>query len=88
MGYGGWFGALLSANANNGTNAGFGYLNTNNRSSNSNANIGFRLYRSLKNILQYIQPPIPYLTRAVGTLAAGKRIMFWNSVSKQLKTLF
>jgi hypothetical protein len=40
-------GALLSANANNGTNAGFGYLNTNNRSSNANANIGFRLYRGI-----------------------------------------
>ena len=38
-------GALLSANANNGANAGFGYLNTNNRSSNTNANIGFRFYR-------------------------------------------
>nr|DAS12493.1 MAG TPA: hypothetical protein [Bacteriophage sp.] len=40
-------GGLLSANANNGANAGFGYLNTNNRSSNANANNGFRLYRSL-----------------------------------------
>lgn len=39
------FGALLSANANNGANAGFGYLNANNRSSNANANIGFRFYR-------------------------------------------
>lgn len=38
-------GALLSANANNGANAGFGYLNANNRSSNTNANGGFRLYR-------------------------------------------
>ena len=38
-------GALLAGNANNGANAGFGYLNTNNRSSNSNANYGFRLYR-------------------------------------------
>lgn len=38
-------GALLSANANNGANAGFGYLNTNNRSSNANANNGFRFYR-------------------------------------------
>ena len=37
--------ALLAGNANNGANAGFGYLNTNNRSSNANANIGFRLYR-------------------------------------------
>lgn len=33
-------GALLSANANNGATAGFGYLNANNRSSNANANIG------------------------------------------------
>ena len=40
-------GALLSANANNGANAGFGYLNANNRSSNANANIGFRLYRKV-----------------------------------------
>ena len=38
-------GALFGGNANNGTNAGFGYLNANNRSSNSNANIGFRFYR-------------------------------------------
>lgn len=38
-------GALLSANANNGATAGFGYLNANNRSSNANANIGFRFYR-------------------------------------------
>lgn len=43
--------ALLSAHANNGTNAGFGYLNANNRSSWTNANGGFRFYRgfSLKN---------------------------------------
>lgn len=40
-------GALLAGNANNGANAGFGYLNTNNRSSNANANIGFRLYRGI-----------------------------------------
>ena len=38
-------GALLSAHANNGATAGFGYLNANNRSSNANANIGFRFYR-------------------------------------------
>ena len=38
-------GALFGGNANNGANAGFGYLNANNRSSNSNANIGFRFYR-------------------------------------------
>ena len=36
-------GALLAGNANNGANAGFGYLNANNRS--SNANIGFHFYR-------------------------------------------
>ena len=40
-------GALLSANANNGANAGFGNLNAHNRSSNANANIGFRLYRKV-----------------------------------------
>lgn len=38
-------GALLSANANNGANAGFGYLNANNRSSWTNANGAFRFYR-------------------------------------------
>ena len=41
----GWYGALLSASASYGANAGFGYLNANNRSSNANANIGFRFYR-------------------------------------------
>ena len=41
----GWYGALLSAYAHHGANAGFGYLNANNRSSNANANIGFRFYR-------------------------------------------
>ena len=44
-------GALLSGNANNGANAGFGYLNTNNRPANTNANIGFRLDRLVKFIL-------------------------------------
>lgn len=38
-------GALLSARATSGAYAGFGYLNTNNRSSNANANNGFRFYR-------------------------------------------
>lgn len=38
-------GPLLSANANNGTNAGSRNANTNNRVSNANANNGFRLYR-------------------------------------------
>lgn len=41
----GWFAALLGGNANNGANAGFGYLNANNRPANTNANIGARLYR-------------------------------------------
>lgn len=39
-------GAFFGGRANNGANAGFGNLNSNNRSSNSNANNGFRLYRS------------------------------------------
>jgi hypothetical protein len=44
LGYGG-HGALLAVHAANGADAGFGGLNTNNRSSNSNANIWFRFYR-------------------------------------------
>ena len=46
-------GALLAGNANNGANAGFGYLNTNNRSSNSNANIGFRLCQETPEKAEY-----------------------------------
>ena len=42
----GWYGALLSAIAANGANAGFGCLNTYFRSSYAYANIGFRLCRS------------------------------------------
>ena len=57
-------GALLSANANNGANAGFGYLNANNRSSNANANIGFRFYRGFN--LELLLPR-PYLTGTIGT---------------------
>lgn len=38
-------GALLSANANNGANAGFGYLFAYNRSSYADAALGFRFYR-------------------------------------------
>ena len=41
----GWYGALLSATANNGAVAGFGCLYTKHRSSHSNAYIGFRLCR-------------------------------------------
>lgn len=41
----GWYGALLSANAYSGTGAGFGYLNTDDRSSIADAFIGFRLCR-------------------------------------------
>lgn len=33
----------VGGNANNGSNAGFGYSNTNNAASNANANIGARL---------------------------------------------
>lgn len=42
----GWYGALLSANANDGAVAGFGCLNTHNRSSSSHARCGFRLCRN------------------------------------------
>ncbi|MFR7465310.1 MAG: hypothetical protein ACLUVG_11355 [Phocaeicola vulgatus] len=41
----GWYGALLSAIADNGANAGFGCLYAHNRSSIAHANIGFRLCR-------------------------------------------
>lgn len=36
-------GVLFSGNANNGTNAGFAYANTNNAPTNANANIGSQL---------------------------------------------
>ena len=42
----GWYGALLSAYAVAGANAGFGYLTTNYRSSYASASIGFRLCRN------------------------------------------
>lgn len=38
-------GALLSADANGGANAGFGSLAANSRSSTASADIGFRFYR-------------------------------------------
>lgn len=41
----GWYGALLSAAADSGATAGFGFLDTGPRSSHSNAYIGFRLCR-------------------------------------------
>lgn len=46
-------GALLSANASNGTSAGFGYLDTSFRSSYANANIGFRLCQETEEKAQY-----------------------------------
>lgn len=46
-------GALLSANANNGATAGFGYLTANNRSSNASANIGFRLCQETEEKAKY-----------------------------------
>ena len=41
----GWYGALLSASAYNGADAGFGCLSAGNRSSTAFAYIGFRLCR-------------------------------------------
>ena len=72
-------GALLSANANNGANAGFGYLNANNRSSNANANIGFRLYRySLMVSVKRIRLPKPCLTEATGTAGSRQNNSIFN----------
>ena len=73
-------GALLGGNATNGANAGFGYLNTNNRSSNANANIGFRLYRGYilrkaKEIYITVDPHNPTTQGLLALLAAGKIIV-------------
>lgn len=46
-------GALLSANASHGASAGFGSLNTHNRSSNSHAYIGFRLCQETQEKARY-----------------------------------
>ena len=80
-------GALLGGNANNGANAGFGYLNTNNRSSNSNANIGFRLYRGYflekaEDIYNCFRLRDPTTQGLLALLAAGKTIVFQTGVSK------
>nr|UWI25143.1 MAG: hypothetical protein [Bacteriophage sp.] len=67
-------GALFGGNANNGTNAGFGYLNANNRSSNSNANIGFRFYRGF-NFIKYNCDHHDLTTQGLlALLVAGKKI--------------
>ena len=41
----GWYGALLSATADGGAGAGFGYLGASDRSSSAAAYVGFRLCR-------------------------------------------
>ena len=46
-------GALLSAPANNGANAGFGSLNAHGRSSNANADFGFRLCQETEEKAKY-----------------------------------
>ena len=46
-------GALLSANANNGANAGFGCLHAFNRSSSANATLGFRLCQETEEKAKY-----------------------------------
>lgn len=45
--------ALLSADANNGASAGFGYLNTDDRSSYADASIGFRLCQETEEKARY-----------------------------------
>lgn len=74
------WGCLLSANANNGANAGFGYLNANNRSSNSNANSGFRFYR-----LVSIEKKD---TEAADTLPLGRKIVINTVRVRKLKALY
>ena len=46
-------GALLSAHANGGTTAGFGYLDTYSRSSDASATLGFRLCQETEEKAQY-----------------------------------
>lgn len=46
-------GALLSAHAGNGANAGFGFLHAGNRSSNAGADIGFRLCQETEEKAKY-----------------------------------
>ena len=46
-------GALLSASAYNGANAGFGYLRAYNPSSIANANLGFRLCQETEEKAKY-----------------------------------
>lgn len=67
-------GALLAAGANNGANAGFGYLNANNRSSNSNANIGFRFYRGFNLNKDTVNRHNPTSQRLSALLVVGKII--------------
>lgn len=73
------FGLLLSANANNGTNAGFGNLNANNRSSWTNANGGFRLYRGITTF------QLKHIYSATVTLPLGKISCDYNDVSRKSK---
>lgn len=67
-------GALFGGTANHGANAGFGYLNANNRSSNSNANIGFRFYRGF-NFIRYNCDHHDLTTQGLSALlVAGKKV--------------
>lgn len=67
-------GALFGGNANNGANAGFGYLNANNRSSHSNAHIGFRFYRGF-NFIRYNCDHHDLTTQGLSALlVAGKKV--------------
>lgn len=66
-----WFCCLFGGNANNGANAGFGYLNANNRPANTDANIGARLYR--KRYLSYVSREIHSIKRACNRASWRKR---------------
>ena len=46
-------GALLSAHANSGANAGFGFLGAHNRSSSAGAHLGFRLCQETEEKAKY-----------------------------------
>lgn len=47
---------ILSGNANNEANAGFGYVNSNNEASDTNTNVGARLYNVKMNLKKLFYP--------------------------------
>jgi RNA-directed DNA polymerase len=77
-------GPLLSANANNTTNAGSRYANTNNRVSNANANRGFRQYRKKDN--KRLCDPASWQKKPI--LGSGERSPLPNGTFKKFTSYY